>query len=154
MRYQLHLWMWGAEYQGVRICLCCVCSQEESRRTRAQREGVVKMLVPPTQGAGALDTPNNEGRTVLMYAAMHGLSSVVEELVAAGAKCKTNNFLAQPTQNRGQNARQVGANSQRKRVINPEPSKMDLTLQRAAADLAMKDLLEEKVPSLRTNKNL
>jgi len=48
------------------------------------------MLVSPTQGAGALDTPNYEGRAVLMYAAMHGLNSVVDELVAAGAKCKTN----------------------------------------------------------------
>ena len=45
-------------------------------------------MLLPTQGAGALDTPNNEGRAVLMYAAMHGLSSVVEELVTAGAKCE------------------------------------------------------------------
>jgi len=33
---------------------------------RAQQEEVVKMLVSTTQAAGALDVPNNEGRTVLM----------------------------------------------------------------------------------------
>jgi len=49
------------------------------------------MLVYPTQGAEALDTPNNEGRTVLMYAAMHGLSRVVEQFVATGAKCELTN---------------------------------------------------------------
>ena len=53
---------------------------------RAQREAVVKMLVSPTQAAGALDVLNKEGRSVLMYAAMHGLGSVVEQLVAAAAK--------------------------------------------------------------------
>jgi len=55
---------------------------------RARREEVVKMLVLPTQVAEALDTPNNEGHTVLMYAVVHGLSSVVEQFVAAGAKCE------------------------------------------------------------------
>jgi len=54
---------------------------------------VVKMLVFPTQAAGALDVPNNEGRTVLMYAATHGLCSVVEQLLAAGV---VNEFGAKP----------------------------------------------------------
>jgi len=66
---------------------------EELLVKRAQRQEVVKMLVFPTQAAGALDVPNNEGRTVLMYAATHGLYSVVEQLLAAGV---VNEFGAKP----------------------------------------------------------
>ena len=40
--------------------------EQELLEKRAQLEEVVKMLVSPTQAAGALDVPNNEGRTVLM----------------------------------------------------------------------------------------
>ena len=61
-------------------------TEAELFHKRAQREAVVKMLVSPTQAAGALDVLNKEGRSVLMYAAMHGLGSVVEQLVAAAAK--------------------------------------------------------------------
>ena len=63
-----------------------VLSLEEFRKQRTHQEEMVKMLVSPTQAAGALDIPNNEGCTVLMYAAMHGLSSVAKQLIAAGAR--------------------------------------------------------------------
>jgi len=63
-----------------------VLSLEEFRKQRTHQEEMVKMLVSPTQAAGALDMPNNEGCTVLKYAAMHGLSSVVKQLIAAGAR--------------------------------------------------------------------
>jgi len=46
------------------------------------------MIVAPMQAAGALDMLNNEGHTVLMYAAMHKLDSVVEQLLFANAKPK------------------------------------------------------------------
>jgi len=39
---------------------------KELIKKRRQREEVVMMLVSTTQAAGALDVPNNEGRTVLM----------------------------------------------------------------------------------------
>jgi len=53
---------------------------------RVQRKIMVELLVAPTKVAGALNVPNTERRTVLMYAAKHGLDSVVELLVAHGAK--------------------------------------------------------------------
>jgi len=60
--------------------------EEELRKKTAQREDLVKLLVAPTQAAGVLDMQNSGGRTVLMYAALHGLGSVLELLVDAGAK--------------------------------------------------------------------
>ena len=63
-----------------------VLSLEEFRKQRTHQEEIVKMLVSLTQAAGALDIPNNKGCTVLMYAAMRGLSSVVKHLIAAGAR--------------------------------------------------------------------
>lgn len=61
-------------------------SEAELFTKRAKREKVVLMLVSPTQAASALDVPSIEGRTVLMYGAMYGLCSVVEQLLAAGAR--------------------------------------------------------------------
>ena len=49
------------------------------------------MLADPTQAAGALDVTDDEGITALMYACMHGLRGVVEQLVAAGAKTDVTN---------------------------------------------------------------
>jgi len=44
--------------------------------------------VVKTQAAGTLDMSNSQGQTVLMYAAMHGLGSVVEMLLDAGTKAE------------------------------------------------------------------
>jgi ankyrin repeat protein len=60
--------------------------QEEVCKRKALREAMVTLLIAPTQAAGALDVPNDEGSTVLMHACKHGLRGVVEQLLAAGAK--------------------------------------------------------------------
>ena len=36
---------------------------------------MLDVFVTPTKAAGVLDLINTEGRTVLMYAAMHGLTT-------------------------------------------------------------------------------
>ena len=61
--------------------------QEEVCKRKALREAMVTLLIAPTQAADALDVPNDEGSTVLMYACKHGLRGVVEQLLAAGASC-------------------------------------------------------------------
>jgi len=65
--------------------LVLAVSEEELPENRAQRTKVVEVLMAPTQVLGALDVPNTEGHTVLMYASTHGLSRVVDLLLDSGA---------------------------------------------------------------------
>ena len=119
-------------------------------KKREQREEVVMMLVAATQAAAALDVPNNEGCSVLMYASAHGLRSVTGLLLAAGATPRK-----QSNKLRERNTRKKGAHIEFAGVIIPEPLKEELIQQHADADLAMEALLEEvPTPSLshtRTN---
>ena len=62
-----------------------VLSQEDVLKERAQREKLVAMLIAPTQAAGALDEPDENGATALMHASMRGLCGVVQMLLAAHA---------------------------------------------------------------------
>jgi len=52
----------------------------------AQQKEIVEMLVAITSKASALDVPNTEGRTVLMFTAMYGLGRVVQLLLNASAQ--------------------------------------------------------------------
>lgn len=54
--------------------------EEKLLGRRAQREELFKLLAAPTQSAGALDIPNNGGRTVFLYAAMHELRILVRDI--------------------------------------------------------------------------
>ena len=46
---------------------------------------MVALLTAPMQAAGALDAADDEGNTALQHACLHGLCSVAEQLLAAGA---------------------------------------------------------------------
>ena len=66
---------------------CHECdAQEDFAKKKAQREEVVALLAAPTQAAGALDVADDEGNTALLHACLHGMCSVSEQLLAAGAK--------------------------------------------------------------------
>ena len=57
-------------------------------------EDAAKMLIAPTQAAGALDVVDDTGSSALMIAATKGLVSVTEQLLAAGAKPELTEFAA------------------------------------------------------------
>ena len=59
--------------------------QEEVLKWTARRKEVVALLIPATQATGALDVANDEGNTALQHACLHGVCSVAEQLLAAGA---------------------------------------------------------------------
>jgi len=114
-------------------------SDEALLQKRAQREKVVEMLVAPTKAAGALDLINTEGRTVLMYAAMHGLGRVVELLLNAGAQpgLKDTDGLTALLLARG-----IGQTVEAE-LLNAALNKEMIQQREQMADLAMKCLLEE-----------
>jgi len=62
--------------------------EETLLQKRGKQEEVVKLLVALAKAVSTLDMPNSKVRTVLMYAATYRLSSVLQQLLAAGAKPK------------------------------------------------------------------
>ena len=114
-------------------------SDEALLQKRAQREKVVDMLVAPTKAASALDLINIEGRTVLMYAAMHGLGRVVELLLNAGAQpgLKDTDGLTALLLARG-----MGQTVEAE-LLDAALNKEMIQQRELMADLAMKCLLEE-----------
>ena len=62
-----------------------VLSQADVLQERATREEAVALLIAPMQAAGALDAADDEGNTALLHACLHGVCSVAEQLLAAGA---------------------------------------------------------------------
>jgi ankyrin repeat protein len=81
-------WVFKSNFSNISVVL-----QEDELKRQVELAELVAMLIAPTQAAGALDEPNDEGATALMHACVAGLCGVVELLVAAGANLDLINKL-------------------------------------------------------------